>query len=643
MREIVVGTAGHIDHGKTALVEALTGINTDRLKEEKLRGITIELGFAHLSLPSGVQAAVVDVPGHERFVKTMVAGATGIDLVILVVAADEGVMPQTREHLDICRLLRVKQGLVALTKVDLVDDEWLRLVEEDLREFVGGTFLEGAPVVRTSTVTRQGFQEIVERLDGLCGELEERPAARFFRLPIDRVFIMKGFGTVVTGTLMTGRLAEGDGVEVAPKGIRTKVRGVQVHNRSVEASSAGMRTAVNLLGVEKEEVDRGDVLIPPDTFAPTHMVDVYLEYLPNAPWKLKNRGRVRFHTGTCEILGRAILLDREELEPGQGTYAQLRLESPTVVVHGDPFVIRSYSPAQTIGGGLVLDGLPMKHRRHSRPVLEYLRGIHEGDAPQVMLQMIRARGAQGLTRGELDRRLNLSEERWKDVLGDPKFAECVLNLDGGSAGRTKGDEILLVSQEACEQLRKEILGELKEFAAEHPLEPGIPREDLRGRCRALPSPRLFSYILQELLDKGEVLVEGDRWRWKGHQRDLGQEQRARLEKMEDLFRKAGLQPPVLKGVGEQLGLGEKETKDMAEHLVRQTALTKVKEDLYFHAAEIQRLQGRLVAFLKEKGEIQPLEFKEMTQLSRKFMIPLLEYFDRIKVTMRIGDKRVLRK
>jgi selenocysteine-specific elongation factor len=642
MREIIVGTAGHIDHGKTALVEALTGINTDRLKEEKLRGITIELGFAHLTLPSGVQVAVVDVPGHERFVKTMVAGATGIDLVILVVAADEGVMPQTREHLDICRLLRVKKGLTALTKVDLVEDDWLHLVEEDLREFVRGTFLDGAPVVPTSTVTGRGFQELVERLDLLSRELEERPAARFFRLPIDRVFTMKGFGTVVTGTLMAGKVAEGDGVEVAPKGIRSKVRGLQVHNRAVKESFAGMRTAVNLLGVEKEEVDRGDVLIPPETFAPTHMADVHLEYLPNAPWKLRNRARVRFHTGTCEILGRVILLDREELGPGEEAYAQVRLESPTVVAHGDPFVIRSYSPAQTIGGGLVLEGLPLKHRRHSRSVLEYLRGIHDEDMAGVIRHMIRARGAQGLTRGELDRRLNLPEGRWKDVLRAPEFAKGVRLLDGGLAARPRGEDVLLVSQEACDLLRQEILTELQVFAREHPLEPGIPKEDLRGRCRTRPSPRTFSHVLQELLEKGEVLVDGDRWRWKGQRGDLGQEQRARLDKMEGLFRKAGLQPPVLKTMGEQLGLGEKEAKDLAEHLVRQGVLTKVKEDLYFHAAEIQGLRERLVSFLREKGEILPVEFKEMTELSRKFMIPLLEYFDRVRVTMRVGDKRVLR-
>lgn len=642
-REIIIGTAGHIDHGKTALVEALTGINTDRLKEEKLRGITIELGFAHLILPSGRFAAIVDVPGHERFVKTMVAGATGVDLVVLVVAADEGIMPQTREHLDICRLLRVGKGLVALTKVDLVDEEWLQLVEEDLREFVRGSFLEGAPVVRTSTVTRQGINELLQRLDELAGQIGGRPPARFFRLPVDRSFTMRGFGTVVTGTLMAGRIREGDPVEIAPKGIRSKVRGLQVHNRPVKESLAGMRTAVNLQGVDKEQINRGDVLISLDSLPVTHMVDAYLEYLPSAPWKLKNRARVRFHAGTAEILARVVLLDREVLEPGEEAAVQIRLESPTVVVHGDPFVIRSYSPAQTIGGGVVLDGYPLKHRRHSAEVMRHLAGLRDGDLSKVSLLLVKASGTKGLTRGELDRRLNLAEERWPEVSGSPLFMKGVREIDSGAGGRSRPEEILFVASETYARVRDEILKVLRDYGQAHPLEPGLPREDLRGRCRLRPSARLFFQVLQELLEEGEVLAEGDRWRWKGHKVDLGGEQGARLEEMEAVFKDAGLQPPLQKEVEERFGLQEKEARDLLELLVRQGALVKVKEGLYFHAGQVRALQERLVAFLREKGEIQPLEFKEMTGLSRKYMIPLLEYFDRMKVTMRVGDKRVLRR
>ncbi len=643
MREIVIGTAGHIDHGKTALVEALTGINTDRLKEEQIRGITIELGFAHLKLPSGRLAAIVDVPGHERFVKTMVAGATGVDLVVLVVAADEGVMPQTREHLDICRLLRVGKGIVALTKVDLVEEEWVHLVEEDIREFLNGSFLEGARVVRTSVVTGQGMGELLEGLDELAASVGDRPPARFFRLPVDRSFTMRGFGTVVTGTLMAGRIREGDAVEVAPKGIRTKVRGLQVHNAPVRESLAGMRTAVNLQGVEKEQVERGDVLIPPDSLPVTHMVDAHLEYLQGAPWRLKNRARVRFHAGTAEILARVVLLDREVLEPGEEADVQIRLESPTVVVHGDPFVIRSYSPAQTIGGGVILDGYPPKHRRHSPEVMAHLSGLRQGELGLVGSHLVAACGTQGLTRGGLERRLNLAEEAWPRLLGSAAFRGAVRQIDSGTAAKGKPEDILFVSSRSYELVRQEVLSALEGHGKAHPLEPGLPREDLRGRCRSRPSARVFSQVLQDLLEEGEIQVEGDRWRSKGHKVELGGEHRERLRRLEALFEEAGLQPPSQKEVEGLLGLQEKEARDLLELLVRQGVLVKVREGMYFHAGEVGRLQGRLVAFLREKGEVLPLDFKDMTGLSRKYMIPLLEYFDRIRLTMRVGDKRVLRK
>lgn len=643
MREIIIGTAGHIDHGKTALVEAITGTNTDRLKEEKLRGITIELGFAHLSLPSGRLAAIVDVPGHERFVKTMVAGATGVDLVILVIAADEGIMPQTREHLDICRLLRVKKGLVALTKADLVEEEWLQLVEEDLEEFLEGSFLEGAPIVRTSALTRQGLGDLLEKLDELAAQIQDRPPAKFFRLPIDRAFTMRGFGTVVTGTLMAGRVQEGDWVEVAPKGIRTKIRGLQVHGHAVKESLGGMRTAVNLQGVEKEQIERGDVLIPPDSLPVTHMVDAHLEYLRSAPWKLKNRARVRFHTGTAEILGRVVLLDREVLEPGEEANVQIRLESPTVVVHGDPFVIRSYSPAHTIGGGMVLDGFPRKHKRYSKEVISYLEGLRGGDPVEISLLLVRDSGTKGFTKAELERRLNLPDELWAQVLGSEGFKSGVREIDSGVGGKGRAEDSLFVANEAYALVRDEVLGVLREYGQAHPLEAGIPKEDLRGRCRSRPSVRVFSHVLQDLLEQKEVLVEADRWRWKGHKADLGEKEQARLEGLETIFVEAGLQPPMQKELEERFGLQEKEARDLLELMVRQAKLVKVKEGLYFHSGEIRALEEKLVAFLRQRGDIQPLEFKEMTGLSRKYMIPLLEYFDRMKLTMRVGDKRVLRK
>ncbi|MGH7377367.1 MAG: selenocysteine-specific translation elongation factor, partial [Candidatus Methylomirabilales bacterium] len=370
MKHIIVGTAGHIDHGKTSLVKALTGIDTDRLKEEKERGISIELGFAHLTLPGGLRLGIVDVPGHERFVKTMLAGVGGIDLVILVIAADEGIMPQTREHLHICRLLHIPRGLVALTKRDLVDPDWLEMVAEETRTFLKGTFLEGAPILPVSATTGAGLEELKTALAALAAEAEPKRVDGIFRLPIDRVFTMKGFGTVVTGTLLAGSLKVADEVVVLPEGARSRVRRLQVHGEAVEQAFAGQRTAVNLPGIEVSGIARGSLLCLPGTFRPASAMDATLTLLADAPRALKNRGRVRFHLGTSEVLARVVFLDREELEPGQSAYVHLRLESRGAALPQDRFVIRSYSPAVTIGGGIILDPAPPERRRKRHEILD---------------------------------------------------------------------------------------------------------------------------------------------------------------------------------------------------------------------------------------------------------------------------------
>ncbi|RMG48984.1 MAG: selenocysteine-specific translation elongation factor, partial [Acidobacteria bacterium] len=357
MKHIIVGTAGHIDHGKTELVKALTGIDADRLKEEKERGITIDIGFAFLTM-GDTRFGFVDVPGHERFVKNMLAGVHGIDLVLLVVAADESIMPQTREHFDICRLLRVKSGLIAITKVDLVDEELLQLVEEEVRDFVRGSFLDGAPIIRVSARTGVGLEELKAALVNLGERIQERQSNAVPRLPIDRVFTKRGFGTVVTGTLVSGTLREGESVEILPRQMGATIRGLQVHNKPVEVAHAGERTAVNLQGVGVEDLQRGDVLVPPRRFRPTSMLDARLELLPTAPQPIENRTRVRFHIGTAEIMARVILLDRESLRPGDAALVQFRLERPTFAVAGDRFIIRRYSPQTTVGGGVILDPLP---------------------------------------------------------------------------------------------------------------------------------------------------------------------------------------------------------------------------------------------------------------------------------------------
>ncbi|MDO8785675.1 MAG: selenocysteine-specific translation elongation factor, partial [Syntrophales bacterium] len=396
MKHIILGTAGHVDHGKTALIRALTGIDTDRLKEEKERGITIDLGFASLSLESGQKLGIVDVPGHERFVKNMVAGAAGIDIVALAIAADEGVMPQTREHLHICSLLGIKRGLVALTKIDLVDEDWLELVTDDVSKFLKGTFLESSPIAPLSALTGAGLPEFLAALDLISSEMEGEYDTGVFRLPIDRVFTMKGFGTVVTGALTSGQVKVAEGVEILPKKLTAKIRGIQVHNQNVTMGEAGQRIAINLQGVEKAIISRGEVLARPETLEASSRLDVHFEYLASAGKKLKNRTLVRFHAGTSEIIARLILLDRDEIEPGEKTYAQLVLGSPAVTMARDRFVIRSYSPVTTIGGGMIIDPLPKKQKRYAEKALHECSLLHEGTFEERTRTIIERAGFEGI-------------------------------------------------------------------------------------------------------------------------------------------------------------------------------------------------------------------------------------------------------
>ncbi|MDY0042996.1 MAG: selenocysteine-specific translation elongation factor, partial [Desulforhabdus sp.] len=418
MKQVILGTAGHIDHGKTSLIRALTGIDTDRLKEEKLRGITIELGFAYADLPNGERLGIVDVPGHERFVRHMVAGATGIDLVALIVAADEGVMPQTREHMEICQLLRVKKGLVALTKIDLVEDpEWIDMVKEDVAEFLMGTFLENAPIVPVSAATGEGLDQFREELSRLVSEVEPRGSDGPFRLSVDRVFSMRGFGTVVTGTSISGRLRVGEPVVVYPSGHKAKVRGVQVHNDEVQEILPGQRTAINLQSTERALIQRGNVVATPGALVPSHLLDVHLELLSSSPRALKNRAKIRFHTGTAEHLATIVLLDNEELKPGEKAFAQIRLDEPIAVLRADRYVVRSYSPVMTIGGGTILHPMPHKHKGHGK--LEAAKALDillQGDDPAIILWHILDAGWGGLSEQELRIRSNVPTKPFDKTL-----------------------------------------------------------------------------------------------------------------------------------------------------------------------------------------------------------------------------------
>jgi selenocysteine-specific elongation factor len=633
MKQVILGTAGHIDHGKTTLIKALSGIDTDRLKEEKERGITIELGFAHLQLPSGQVLGIIDVPGHEKFVKNMVAGATGVDIVALVIAADEGVMPQTREHLEICQLLRVKKGIIVLTKIDMVDQEWLDLVRDDVSAYMSGTFLADAPIMEVSAVTGQGLQELIALLDTMVKEVPEREAGNFFRLPIDRVFIMKGFGTVVTGTSISGSIKIGDDVTIYPRGLESRIRGIQVHNKEVKEVSAGLRTAINLQGLEKEELERGNVIATRDSLRSTRIIDVVFHLLASAPRKVKNRSVVRFHTGTAEIIATIILLDREELNPGQTCFAEIRLEAPTAVMSHDRYVLRSYSPIRTIGGGEILNALPQKKKRFSETALAELKVLNAGNLSEVTEQYIAAGRFAGTEDSQLPFLTSASKKKLDEIVKALLAQRRIIQYDKEKA--------VFIQADYYKKAREEILNTLTRYHQDFPLKVGLLKEELRSRTVGSNNPKLFNFVINQLTQEEVIVQERELLRLKEHRVTLAQDQEKVRQQIEEIYLKSGIQPPYFKEIKEKFP--GTTAPDVLGVMVKDGVLIKVKEDLYFHKDVIEELKNRLVEFLKDTGEIDTPQFKEMTNASRKYTIPLLEYFDITQLTMRVGDKRMLRR
>jgi selenocysteine-specific elongation factor len=633
MKHVILGTAGHIDHGKTALVKALTGVDTDRLKEEKERGITIELGFTFLDLPSGIRLGIIDVPGHEKFVKHMVAGAWGIDLVALIIAADEGVMPQTREHLDICNLLRVKKGLVVLTKIDLVDRELLDLVKEEVTDVLQGTFLKDAPILPVSSITGEGISNLISTLDLLSKEIEERPSDGLFRLPIDRVFVIKGFGTVVTGTMVSGSLSVGETVEILPSGLEGKIRTLHVYNQPVEKAFAGQRTAVNLQGIETSAIERGDVLAHPKTLTPTQLVDAYLEYLPGSPRPLKHRIKQRFHIGTNLTTASIFLLDREELSPGEGGFIQLRLDQPVVALPQDRFVIRGSSAIQTMGGGVILDPHPTKHKRYPPSVIKDLNILKEGSSDQVLRQHILHSGMGGIALGGLLNRVAMS----------PKEIQTILRkmIEKGEILLVDPEKMKVIDSDQYQRLREMALNQLKEFHQRFPMKSGLAKEELRTKLPMEVDVKLFQILLNELVQCKKVVLEKDKLRLPEHQVSSVDE-KGLVKKVEEDILKGGLQPPSSKELSEEWSEGEERVRAVLEHLDHEGVLVKIKSGMFFHRIPFEHLKEELVAYLKQHQEITTPQFKEITKASRKYTIPLIEYFDQIKLTIRLGEKRVLR-
>lgn len=635
IKQMILGTAGHIDHGKTSLIKAMTGIETDRLKEEKLRGITIELGFASIDLPSGQHLGIVDVPGHEKFVKNMVAGATGIDLVAMVIAADEGVMPQTREHMEICTLLGITHGVVVLTKIDMVDEEWLELVTEDIKDYMQGSFLEDAPVLAVSSTTGDGIQEFIEALDTICTDIPSRPATDLFRLPIDRVFSMKGFGTVITGTLISGRVRVGDTIALYPSGTTSKVRGVQVHNQSVEEAGTGMRTAINFQGLERTSANRGDIVSVPAVLKSSYMLDVALHFLSSNKKPMRNRTRVRFHSGTSEVLGRLVLLESEELHPGESTVAQLRLDAPVSIVKDDRFVIRSYSPIRTIGGGHILNPIPPKHKRFRKDVVEGLNGLVDAPPGKAITFHIEASHYSGVPFSDLRIMANVPEKQLNRQLQDLLSKQTILQVDK--------ENRLFIHGLTFDRLKEEFAGILGAYHEANPLKAGMLKEELKSKLPATLGTRLFNLSVNQMIKEEKVVLEDDVIRLSKHKISLGADQADVKKQMSDVYRDSGLQPPYFKELRKSLDIDAHQAKDVLQLLTDEGRIVKVKEDFYFDTTALDDLKTRLVAFLEANEEISTPQFKEMTGVSRKFVIPLIEYFDDRHVTIRIGDIRKLRK
>jgi selenocysteine-specific elongation factor len=630
LKHIIVGTAGHIDHGKSTLVEALTGTHPDRLEEEKRRGITIDLGFAFLNL-DGARLAFVDVPGHERFVRNMLAGAGGIDVVLLVVAADESIKPQTREHFDICRLLGIQRGVIAITKADLVDPEVLGLVRLEIEDLVRGSFLSSAPVVPVSARAGAGLDALRSELLREAQLSSTKNSGGYLRLPIDRSFAMKGFGTVVTGTLISGTVRVEDEVELYPVGKKLRVRGLHSGGSAVERALAGQRTAVNLAGIDHGEIVRGMSLGPPGFFIPTDRVDVRLNLLPSVR-PLKNRSRVHFHQGTTETLADLILIEGNELVPGTTALAQLRLKEKSVLLVGDRFVLRQFSPVVTIGGGSVIEARPSRHRKGDLEVVSRLAAIETGSAEERLYAMLDA--AKGLTEA--------AEVAARTGWSAAEVAALAKKMDAAGLLRIVAAQPLTFAPiRAMKKCLTDLQQAMDTFHRENPLLPGIPKQDLRGRAGNM-SIELFETGLHELLTKRALAVSGDIVMRAGREVSLAPDEARAKELIAQGFERAGLTVPSVAEILGKLPVESGKAQKILQMLLREKVLVKISENLVFHSATIARLRDLLIRHRKERGEKLSISaFKELTGISRKYAIPLLEYLDRQQLTRRIGDERVI--
>lgn len=635
MKNVIIGTAGHIDHGKTTLIKALTGRDTDRLREEKERGISIELGFTYFDLPSGRRAGIIDVPGHEKFIKNMLAGAGGIDVVVFVIAADEGVMPQTREHLNILSLLKVKKGIIALTKKDMVDEEWLEMIIEQVRDEVQDSFLKDARIIPVSSTTGEGLKELIAEIDTVTEVVEEKDTHEVFRLPVDRVFTITGFGTVVTGTLISGSISEGDRVEIYPRRSETRVRSIQVHEKSVKTAFAGQRVAVNIANVKLDEIDRGDILAKPGSMEPTMMLDARLEMLKSDDKSIDNRDRLRFYHGTSEIMCRVVLLDREELKPGESAFVQLRLEEETACMKGDRFVIRTYSPMLTIGGGTILDPYPPKRKRFKEDVIEELSIKEKGDPSEVVERYLIQNSDKYPEKKSILKAVgHMAPEQFDSIISGLLEKKLVYEF------RT-GDDSYLLHERYLKDVETKLTEILEAYHRRNPLKSGISKEELKTRLFEGIKPKLADMIFGFYEGAGIIKIASQYVAKSGFTVQFSKPQAEIRDHILKSFGEKPFSPPKITELAEEKRLDRNQCQIVYNALIDMGELVKLDEEIALSKVAFDEAVMLVRKFIKENGSIQLGQFRDMLGTSRKYAMTLLDYFDQNKITKRVGDNRVL--
>lgn len=634
MKHIIIGTAGHIDHGKTTLIKALTGRETDTLKEEKARGISINLGFTFFDLPSGKRAGIIDVPGHEKFVKNMLAGVSGIDIVLMVIAADEGVMPQTKEHLEILQLLNIKKGLVVLTKKDMVDEEWLEMIKEDVKDRVKGTFLENSPIIPVSSKTGEGIDKIMEYVEEASEEVEAKDTIGHFRMPVDRVFSVSGFGTVVTGTIFGGRINTGETVEIYPQKITGKIRNIQVHDKDVNFAEAGQRCALNISGVKGEEVSRGNVISKEDIMEPSLTIDCNLYYLKSAEKPLINRQRVRLYHGTDEILCRVIILDKEEVKPGENAYVQLKLEEPIAAQRNDRYVIRSYSPMITIGGGAIIEPVAKKAKRLNKEYLEELKIKESGSADSIVESIVNKLSSNYPGNSEILKALGKNEDRLADILDSLVKEKKIIRLDAGDKPVYIHNKFLMKKIEEVSEL-------LKEFHKNNPLKAGISKEEFKNKVFGKNlKQRNYDEILDILLKADIIKITGNNVALYDFQIVYDAYQKEIKETILKQFKEGKYMPPRLEDLSANIK-NKKDFKAVLDSLLDQGELYKVNEECILYNEYFTEAKNMLTQHIQSNGFITAGDFRDLLDTSRKYAVAILEHFDSLKITKRVEDKRFL--